>query len=783
MLLAAPLVVWFSLRGLQSMHTSPVEWVPKSDPERQAYDRFTDHFGREDAVVVSWKGCTVDDRRLHHLQMALRLADRERVAAGKPRQFRNVIDGYSLSRQLYDLIHDPNGSERKAAEARQIVAWRMLGTFLGPDGTSSCAVVTLSESGLLQRQQAIDQIRRTAFEVCSRDEDFSAEDIYLAGPPVETAAVDRESVQAIMYFSVPTALISLLLCLICLRSVPYTIAIILTAAYGEGLVLAMVNLAGVELNAVLIIMPTLVFVLTTSAGIHLTNYYIDEVRLRGTHGSVTRALHHGWLPCLLAVGTTVLGLGSLTVSEIMPIRQFGIFSSLGLVAAVCLLFLTLPGVLSKWHFQPRKTSDVGASSGLVNPLDNPYRSNRAVTLVSDVVLLAFLLLMTACAIGLPRLEANADVRALLEPRNRLNRDIAKLEESIAPLTPVEILLRYEPGGDMNFIDRLELVRDIQAILVDRKSADAAAPDEVDSRVRGTMSAATFGPLISERPIRRAIQNRVLIEHQDKYVNLGFLSFEEESEAEIWRISVRVDVGDNLDYEQYLDQLRQKVIGAVHAKAGSDEQNYSVVLTGGMPLSDRAHRAMLRDMYRSFFTAVVLVALAMIFILRHLIAGLLVMLPNVFPIVLVFGIMGWSGWQLDIGTIMTASVALGIAVDDTLHFVAWYRRETAAGLSPFNAAKKSMRHCGKAMLQTTLICGLGLSVLGLGPILGLSAFLPLQRFGFMMFVLLSSALIGDLILLPAILVGPVGRFFNNQRTKHTVSDTDDDAKDEVAAETV
>jgi predicted RND superfamily exporter protein len=168
--------------------------------------------------------------------------------------------------------------------------------------------------------------------------------------------------------------------------------------------------------------------------------------------------------------------------------------------------------------------------------------------------------------------------------------------------------------------------------------------------------------------------------------------------------------------------------------------------------------MLRDLYRSLFTATVLVGVAMVLILRNVVAGLLAMLPNLFPIVAVFGFMGWAGLQVDIGTIMTASVALGIAVDDTLHFVTWFRRDVSEGVAPASAVRNSLRHCGKAMLQTTLVCGLGLSVLVL------SDFIPTQRFALMMFVLLISALVGDLILLPALLVGPLGSFFRPRQRR-------------------
>ena len=120
-------------------------------------------------------------------------------------------------------------------------------------------------------------------------------------------------------------------------------------------------------------------------------------------------------------------------------------------------------------------------------------------------------------------------------------------------------------------------------------------------------------------------------------------------------------------------------------------------------------------------AFALVTLTMICVLRGIRAGLIAMLPNLFPAVVVFGLMGWFGWPIDIGAMMTASVALGIAVDDTFHFMTWFRLESRQGLNPKEAVRLAFRHCGRAMIQTTLICGVGMSVFGL------SEFVPTQRF--------------------------------------------------------
>jgi len=135
-----------------------------------------------------------------------------------------------------------------------------------------------------------------------------------------------------------------------------------------------------------------------------------------------------------------------------------------------------------------------------------------------------------------------------------------------------------------------------------------------------------------------------------------------------------------------------------------------------------------------------------------------MIPNVFPIVMIFGAMGHLGKLVDIGSMMTASVAMGVAVDDTIHFLNWFRHGIARGMNRQDAIRLSYKKVASAMTQTTLIGGLGLSAFAF------STFMPTQRFGVLMLILLVAALIGDLILFPAILAGPLGKYFCNVAPK-------------------
>ena len=121
-----------------------------------------------------------------------------------------------------------------------------------------------------------------------------------------------------------------------------------------------------------------------------------------------------------------------------------------------------------------------------------------------------------------------------------------------------------------------------------------------------------------------------------------------------------------------------------------------------------------------------------------------------PVVLVFGLLSWSNLKVDIGTMITASVALGIAVDGTLHLLTWFKQLVKEGHEVEEAVGLALEHCGPAMWQTSLAIGVGM--LALLP----AELLLVSRFGWMMAALIFAAMVADVIFLPALLGGHLGR---------------------------
>ncbi|MBN2218633.1 MAG: MMPL family transporter, partial [Pirellulales bacterium] len=504
-------------------------------------------------------------------------------------------------------------------------------------------------------------------------------------------------------------------------------------------------------------MPSLVYVLAMSGAIHIINYYHDSIHDNGLDGAPERALSHAWKPCFLAALTTAIGLLSLCNSRLIPVRNFGLYSAIGVMATLVLLFLVLPACLSLWP------SRAFAERVKAQREDETQRNTKKHSLFHKIwyviggqVIRHNGLVVTGCvavmiffSVGAAtRIDPEIKLMKLFSPNARILKDYAWLEKHLGPLVPMEIVLRIDRDNpNINFLQRMRLARDVE------RAVEQLEP------VGGAISAATFAPELGVSRLggltfrERALQS-ALKKHRDEFAE--YLRVDENTNEELWRVSARVEALGDLDYGEFVAELEKKVEPVRKAYEEAGGTGIKVTYTGLVPLVYKAQTELLAGLFNSLLMAFALIALVMMLVLRSPSAGLISMLPNLFPVVIIFGAMGWLGIKVDVGSMMTASVALGVAVDDTIHYLTWFRHGLDMGYRRKRAAMVAYQRCATAMSQTTLIGGLGLAVFAV------STFTPTQRFGYIMLTLLAAALVGDLIFLPALLTGPLGKFFDRRR---------------------
>ncbi len=706
------------------------DWVPAHYPESRDYRWFRQHFGNEDFVVVSWPGCTLDDERLAKLAQRLREQNTLHEQRGEPTPFRRIATGSELVAQMT--------AEPVSLDRDRIIS-RLTGTIVGPDGKTTCAIVTLNELAHGQLKPVLAEMLDVAESI-----GLDVDAVHLGGPPVVNAAIDRSSSQSLLRLAGLAAVVGLVIAWLCFRALRLTAAVFIVAAYSSLLSLAIVPLCGVPLNAILITMVPLVYVAAMSGAIHLTNYYLDCLR-SGSANPTKQAVRHSALPLGLATATTAVGLLSLWYSDLLPIRLFGLFSAVGVVVALALQLVLLPALLNVWHAEPAEEE----KSSEDDDLDSfEHLSPAWQRLIQFVVkhhawcTAICLVALAAGAIGLLRVQTSIQVMRLFSPNTPIIASYAWLEEHLGALVPLEVIVRFDETNQEGMLQRLQLVRKLEESI--KQSAD----------VGGCLSAATFAP---EVPLNKSslrgfmvnfMLNRRLTQARSQLIDAGYIV--PASGEELWRISVRVTAGQDLDYGLFQRQLRAQVEPILASAKAEGAVGVNATFTGAIPIIYKARRSLLNGLAYGFGTDVLLVVVAVVVLLRHWSNGLLMLLSSVFPMSICFGAMGWLGVVVDIGSVMTPCVALGVTIDDVIHFILWFRRGISRGLSAPDAVALAYAGCGRAMVQSWGVIGLGLSAFAL------SSFIPTFRFGALMIGLLTVGLIGNLFFLPALLAGPLGR---------------------------
>ena len=729
MLVSAPFVIWGAL-SVSSNTADITQWLPDGNDEKQQYCRFVETFGADNSVLVSWPGCTLEDQRIDDF------ADRlEQQANGSAPHYPLIRRIFTARRVLQQLTGEP------LRLSRDVAIRRMQGTLVGPDSATGSVLIQLASSARPDQHAVIDMIYDVAPR-CGVDPDA----VRVGGTAYKAVMIERESERSLRRYSVPSCLVALVVAWCCLRDVRLTIIILAGAVFSELLSLAIVYYTGVQLNAVMIMMPPLVFVLTVSGSVHLINYYRDAVREANVACAAHRAMELGWLPCTLAAVTTALGLMSLGVSAIAPVRMFGFYSGIALLASLVVLLTYLPAALRIWP--SRKTFREIQGISVDRHVLAQRRARRVGTWLcryQGVLTLASLIVFILLGAGLVRVTTSVKLERSFRQTSRFVRDYRWIEEHIGPLISVETLIRFKPTCRLSMLERMELMGSLHARI--SRSVNGG----------GILSPATFSPVIPRSgslrgTVERAVVARRLSDQRAAFVDRGLIA--DDGGDEVWRLSVRAPALGDLDYGLFVQQLRQPVQSVMddYREAAVD---IDVSYTGFSPLIDKAQQQLLSDLASSFLLACLLICPIMMMVLRSFWGGLLAMVPNVFPIVCVFGALGWMGISIDIGSMLTASIALGIAVDNTLHFLTWYSRSLREGFSRIAAVRNAYQRCSAAMIQTTLICGLGLLVFAF------SSYTPASRFAWMIALLLLAALCGSLVLLPALVAGPFGRAFESR----------------------
>lgn len=651
-------------------------WLPRESEVRSNYEQFKQDFGVEELIVVGLENSSRDDALVEAVCGRL-----ERLSVVRkcwsPAGLESVMTGFGVS-------------EEEALA-------RLKGLALSEDGTLVGLICLLSAEGHANRAKAVDEVRGV-LDYCQLQD----EEVRLAGAPVIVAELDRlGSEEENRKFFLVTLLICLALLWWTTQDWRLSMSLLGLTVWAINLTLAVIHYAGGEMNFILSALSVMVMVFTLAVSIHFIHYYRAALNSDDPLGT---ALKVAWKPCCLATLTTTIGLISLAVSDIQPVKQFGCAAAWGSIAAMITGLGLTPAVLTIWPPRQKiETTDGKTFAFLADWILHYRRPVAGVTLA---------LVFVTC-VGLFHLETRIDPLDFLPQNSRVLTDARRVEAKLTNIDSVEAIVEFN-DPEIPFAERLEKVRKIESVI------------EEHPAVRHTMSLASFFP--EELPQNPFVLGRLLKKAESHRGQNEYIADGERQ----WRISARISTENGQSQQEIFEQLQ------------ASAADFPVRFTGIAPMLNQAQKEIFRGFRESFLLAFVIITLVMWVSLWSWKTAMVAMIPNLTPLCIVFGLLGWSGLPVDIGMMMSGSIALGIAVDGTFHFLICYQNRYDHGALTAEASRDALLQTGSPIFKAALISSIGMLALTL------SSFSPTARFGYLMSALLIAALVGDLVLLPSLL---------------------------------
>ena len=654
-------------------------WLSDANEARQVYEDFRYHFGGEELILVALDRTEHDPKLIEAVCGRLERLDVIRKV-WSPDRLASMMQGFDLSK----------------SEIEQ----RLHRVAISQDGKFAGIVALLTDEGLQDRAETMGRVT-DVLEYCQ----LEPSNLKLTGAPVIVAELNRLGGKQAnqVYFGI-TIVICLGVLFFTLKQFTPAFLILIETIWAFQLTLACVRIGGGEMNFILDSLPVMVMVFSMAVAIHYLHHFATHRNDKDPIGETLRGVR--W-PCLLATFTTAIGLASLGISAISPVRQFGIATAGGTFAALIAGLGITPAILTLYP------PDQFQSSWL-----NKFFRQAAARLYLNrvVTTLGVCGLVLWCGLGVLWIKAEFQPLNFFPESSKVLQDTHYLHNEMASTDSVELVVDFGMQ-DIPDTKRIEIIRKMEDSL-------RQVP-----HVQLVLSATTFLP----DPLPQGLSPTLEAIRQQSDDN-DFIA----DGGHLWRISARVEPSEEATSQHLFHVLSAK------SKELAAEQNVDIVCTGIAPLIERAQQDIFDGFWKSVFTAFCLISVIMVICLKSPLAGAVAMIPNITPIMLVFGTLGWLNVPTDIGTMMTGSIALGIAVDGTFHFLTCYRRLYDKTGNSVHATRVALETTGPPIVQATVITGLGMLALGL------SNFGPTVRFGLLMTTSLFVALIGDLILLPCLL---------------------------------
>jgi predicted RND superfamily exporter protein len=498
--------------------------------------------------------------------------------------------------------------------------------------------------------------------------------------------------------------------------------------------LGFMTLVGKPLDLMMVLLPTIIFVVGMSDVVHILTRYIEELRLGHSRvAALTTTFKEVGIATFLTSLTTGIGFLTLMISNIGPIRDFGLFTAIGVFIAYVLAFTLMPSILI-FLPRPKIVENIQVKKQWRRLLS---KSMTWTLRNSKTVLYGSIMLLILAVLGILKLEVNTFLIDDLPRSHPLKADFMFFDEHFGGSRPFEMAI-HVGSHDFTVFDYpvLKEMEKVENYLMQYYGTSALTSPV---KIIKTTNQAVNGGSKRFHEIPDSLELDKLGRFTKQIQRLPYFSNMVSEDQKSSRFTGRIgDIGSNITTARTA-ALRSFINSSI------DTSMVNFRVTGTSLLIDKSNGYLVNNMLAGLAIAFGVVALIAGLMFRSWRMILITLVPNVIPLLMVAGIMGALDITLKLSTSVIFTVAFGIAVDDTIHFISKFKMELAKGKSKLYAIKRTYFSTGKAIIITTLILISGFLTLLM------SSFGGTYYIGLFVGLTLVFALIIDLTLLPTLIL--------------------------------
>ncbi len=709
-------------------------FFPKANDDLEFYQSFRETFENDNDFIIIGVGnrsgifdstfLTETQRLVEDLKNLPHL--REVISPLEQTYLERSKSGLGFASKPYFHVKDPSsyGEDLKKVSSTS----EPISAMVNADATN--LIIVIKNVQMISKQKS-DELATALHQVLSK---YHFDELHALGKVLgQKAYIDimRNEFLKFMLISIAVLIVFLWLTYRALWGLMIPLLTVLLAVVGS---LGIMELSGTPLNMMTTLLPVIMLVVGMSDVIHLISKYLEEIRM-GRHKieALKHMLKKVGVATLLTSLTTALGFITLIGVQMDPVKDFGIYTAIGVLLAFVLSILFIPSIFVLLK-KPDLVKKVKTNSQWDRFLSNAF---LLILKKRQAVFSIYVALTLLSLLGASRIKFDYYLMQDLGEEHALMQELRYFQNNFGGLRPFEMALIPQSGKSILDYEVMMEVEKLERFLVKNYELNQ-------------LSSPTQPIKLLNKALRNGREEYYkLPENKKRYDYLiKQLSVFKEKEEFKMIVSVEEDLGRISG--RIKDPGSRSMLFRNEALAEFERSNINanllqIRLTGTPVIIDESGRYVSKNVIIGLFIAFFIIALSMGILFKSVKMAFLSLVPNLFPILLTAGFIGFAGIDLNMTTAVVFTVAFGIAVDDTIHFLSRYRQEIRSGKVNLLSIRRTYISTGKAVIITSIIL-LG----GFGSLI-FSDFLSTFYIGLFVSMTLVFAVLTDLTLLPLLLL--------------------------------